>query len=150
MTNKASFEFLETNRNLITPVFVYGSLKNGFGNHVIMAGALSAGAAVTVEAGFGMASFGAYPACYIPEDDEALNKIQGELYGVNEMLLNALDKLEGNGSFYTRELVSVECPKTGQVIDAWMYLLYGYHPPKSKTRVKFNKNLSALTWSKTR
>lgn len=141
-------EFLNQHGTYFIPVFVYGSLKKGFGNHDLLANAFVGGKVVTSDAIFGMASYEAYPACYIPKDDEATNKIHGELYGVNKELLRVLDRLESNGSFYNRVLVPVECPKTGQVINAWIYLLYGYSPPKSKNRVKFDEKLGALTWTK--
>ena len=86
------------------PVFVYGSLLAGKGNHGLLAGALPRGAARTVDR-YQMASFGAYPGVR----PAALgDPVVGELYLVDKQQLRRLDQLEGHPSFYRRVTVQLE------------------------------------------
>lgn len=109
-------------------VFVYGSLKRGFGNNeVIPTGSSFLGESRTLKSEFTMYSFTGYPA--VKQDGEW--KIAGEIYEVPN--LYALDRLEGNGMFYQRERVEVEDFDER----VWMYLLLG-RPPKSFNRVEID------------
>ena len=88
------------------PVFVYGSLKRGFGNHDLLAKSKFHGSLNTAEDCYHMNSLGAFPAVTTVSDDcENGYSISGELYTVDSATLRKLDQLEGNGSFYTRQLV---------------------------------------------
>ena len=102
-------------------VFVYGSLKRGFGNHGLLESSKYIGTTETVFPNFRMHSLlGSFPAVTSCTNDGFA--IMGELYEVNLHTLNALDKLEGNGTMYTRRLVSVY-NDNGDVVEAWMYLM---------------------------
>jgi len=106
-------------------VFVYGSLKNGFGNNVVLqrTNSVLIGSAVTEESIYSMISFGSFPGVYRANDQcETPYRIQGELYAVNKKGMRNLDTLESNGSFYQREVTKIRIDdKT--TVDAWMYLL---------------------------
>jgi len=102
-------------------VFVYGTLKRGFSNHGILENSKYLGTTETVSRSFMMYPlFGSFPGVTICLDDGFA--IMGELYEVDSQTLNELDKLENNGKFYTRRLVSVY-RKPGETVKAWMYLL---------------------------
>lgn len=112
-------------------VFTYGSLKRGFENHDCIArfgsGVQFLGEYKTKEAAYRMRSFRVFPAV----GQKGSAQIKGELYRVNEKALEVIDQLESNGSFYQRELVSLE----GFTKPVWMYLLL--RPlPSSGTRVR--------------
>ena len=86
-------------------VAVYGSLKQGFGNH----GRLSRGNSefvkqVTVDLPFYMVSLGAFPALIPSEENHSINV---ELYKVDDRTFRDLDCLEGYPSFYDRKLVNI-------------------------------------------
>lgn len=108
-------------------VFVYGSLKRGFGNHSIIrhSGGIFLGQGRTAEKKFDMLSMSAFPACYIGGEYH----IAGELYAVDNRCLGSLDMLEGNGHFYTRKEVMVEITERDGLgtasfkVPAWMYLV---------------------------
>lgn len=139
----------EKERYQETPVFVYGSLKQGFGNHLVLGGSRLLGEAVTCDAKFGMGSYKAYPACFV-DHESATNVIHGEAYSVNRNILRRLDQLESNGVFYKRERVSVQLLGTDTKVDAWMYLLL-LAPPPTCHRVKTFQEIpgvNALTWAK--
>ena len=107
-------------------VFVYGSLKMGFGNHHVIEEQTYLGDAVlSRDAGLRMVSLGAFPAL-IPS--EAAQDIKGELYEVNDGGLQQLDWLEGYPDFYNRKEVTV-----GDV-DALVYFIDdgNYEPYKSE------------------
>src|SRR5690606_23653061 len=63
-----------------------------------------------------MFSFGWFPGVIKKRKE---HHIEGELYRVDKKTLEQLDILEGNGSFYQRELVEL----AGHNNKAWMYLI---------------------------
>lgn len=95
-------------------VFVYGSLKKGFGLSSVLRSATGGEEATTVEQ-FSMVSLGAFPA--VVKSDVALTHISGEVYEVDDNTLRVLDEIEGNPDFYCREEVETSLGK------AWMYIL---------------------------
>lgn len=96
-------------------VFVYGSLKRGFGNHeMFLGGSLFVSEAETDEQRFDMLSLNFFPG--VVDDGEI--DISGELYLVDDEQLISLDALEGNGTMYARELVWLK----GEELPAWMYV----------------------------
>lgn len=97
-------------------VFVYGSLKRGFYNHLHLRGARYGGPVVTVHA-YALHSLGRYPGLYVIP---ASQRITGELYLVNDAGLERLDALEENGREYQRELIDLE-NADGELIRAWCY-----------------------------
>lgn len=88
------------------PVFVYGTLKEGYGNHYRILkdreGVRPAGRAVTV-AHYRMLDSG-FPV--LREDDDG-HRVLGELYWVNTRVLKELDALEGEGHMYHRRDIQV-------------------------------------------
>lgn len=94
-------------------VFVYGSLKRGFGNNVLLADSNLIDTTLTKDR-FQMNSLGGFPG--VVKSQKGF--VSGELYEVNDTTLARLDQLEGNGRFYNREVVDLE---NGE--EAWMYFL---------------------------
>lgn len=121
-------------------VFVYGSLKQGFGNHEhFLADQTFLGERKTADKEYLMLSYGAYPASIRVDSDGYA--ISGELYEVDNVTLSRLDRLEGNGLFYKREQVEIE----GEAELAWMYLLV-CEPPDSFRRV-YEIEEGVLSWT---
>lgn len=108
-------------------VFVYGTLKEGFGNHYLLEGALCVHKGV-LEVPAKMVSLGPFPGLILNEEWKAQN-IWGEYYQINDETLRMLDILEGYPSFYDRQLVPGSGRLRGQ--DVWVYHLpeeeYGDH-----------------------
>ena len=94
-------------------VAVYGSLRAGLFNHVVLGNApyISMG----VVSGFRMHSLGAYPA--LIRDTDSLMEVVVELYDVSCM--KNLDRLEGYPKYYSRKQVKIDTPQ-GAVM-AWVY-----------------------------
>jgi len=111
-------------------VFVYGSLKKGFGNHRIIENSTFIGEAVTKDSDFQMISFGGFPG--VVRRPEFINRVHGELYEVDDKALRHMDMLESNGMFYNRdELDFFTLSQPSMVIHtAWVYLLIEHHPEK--------------------
>ena len=80
-----------------TLVFVYGTLLRGEESHGLLHGARFAGEAVTLP-DWDLADLQHYPAL-VPA---GRTKVRGELYGVDERLLEELDRFEGHPLFYCR------------------------------------------------
>ncbi|TXH08130.1 MAG: gamma-glutamylcyclotransferase [Spirochaetes bacterium] len=97
-------------------LFVYGSLKRGFGNHRFLSESTFLATTTTADPAYSMLSLGAFPAVV----DGGVDMIQGELYEVDDNTLAQIDMLEGNGRFYERFQVLLS---NGEV--AWMYHLVG-------------------------
>jgi gamma-glutamylcyclotransferase (GGCT)/AIG2-like uncharacterized protein YtfP len=87
---------------MITRVFVYGTLRRGEGNHRLLAGARCVGAARTAPA-FTLRDLGAYPAMLAG----GATSVVGEVYEVDELTLDVLDRLEGHPRFYRREPIAL-------------------------------------------
>lgn len=101
-------------------VFVYGSLKRGFGNHGFLENSKFLGITDTVHRVYRMYPlFGSFPTV-VATNDEAY-AITGELYEVDYDTLKRLDILEGDGHMYTRRLTSVH--NGSDTVEAWMYMM---------------------------
>ena len=99
-------------------VFVYGSLKRGFGNHGLLSQSEFLGEAETCDSRFKMVSLGGFPGVY----DVGNDKIRGEIYSVDPYTLRNLDRLESEGSFYSRRTFSFKL-SDGTTIDSFIYIL---------------------------
>lgn len=102
-------------------VFVYGSLKRGFHNHLLLGDPSTATFMGTshIKGRYRMSDLGAYPGLYkhnsFPE-----TVIVGEVYRVNQDVMRALDILEGNEFYYTRQKIPT---LGGNGPKAWCYFL---------------------------
>ena len=95
-------------------VAVYGSLRQGMGNHRLLEGSKFLGQDV-IE-GFVMYSLGAFP-CVKSVWPDPDNSIVVEVYEVDDDTFARLDRLEGYPSFYDRRKTDT---KFG---DAWIYTI---------------------------
>jgi gamma-glutamylcyclotransferase (GGCT)/AIG2-like uncharacterized protein YtfP len=91
-------------------LFVYGSLKRGQRSHHLLQGLPWLGQAWL--AGACLHDLGPFPMAVLGE-----GRIQGELYGVGEADLAALDRFEGAPRLYQRHWLSLEDGRS-----AWVYL----------------------------
>ncbi len=96
-------------------LFVYGTLKRGFGNHYFLRHCEFLGEGETVE------KYAMY-ICGVPYvvSSEKVSTIKGELYRVGEKVLKEIDRLEGHPWGYKREKIKV-CLEDGSIVFAWMY-----------------------------
>lgn len=96
-------------------LFVYGTLRKGFPNHFLLEGAAFGGAAKTKE------RYALYVdrIPYVTRAAE-ISGIIGEVFEVNRVLLERIDRLEGHPRWYHREEVAVVM-EHGKELSAWMY-----------------------------
>lgn len=121
-------------------VFVYGSLLSGLSNNHRLEGSKLICKGVTKDL-FCMISFGGFPGLISNPNDQQtpMEKVrskslflqtEGEVYEVSDATLQgSLDSLEGNGRFYTRELIKINGLKENDGM-AWCYLLPKSHLDK--------------------
>jgi gamma-glutamylaminecyclotransferase len=99
-------------------VFVYGTLKRGFGNHHLLNGSKFIGQALTKE------KYALYVSG-IPFviESEPVSQISGEVYEVDQKTLARLDRLEGHPDWYCRKMVYVSgnTNESGESLKAWIY-----------------------------
>ena len=96
-------------------VFVYGTLKRGFPNHFFLERATFLGAGRT------SAKYALYEGEYpFVIKDEAVSRIAGEVYEVDDVTLARLDQLEQHPDFYRREQAEVMLT-SGFLVTAWVY-----------------------------
>ncbi len=98
-------------------VFVYGSLKKNFHNHVLLKGSKFLGTAKSEASRFKMLDLGSFPGLVFGNE-----QVKGELYKVDDDTMAALDRLEGHPSFYKR-LVFNFVDEQDVVVPAWVYIL---------------------------
>jgi len=95
-------------------VFVYGTLKQGYGNHNFLENSEFVGNAYT---------FDKY-SLYIDNIPFVVNvpvsHIQGELYRVDQKTLSEVDRLEGHPYFYKRKRVNIKL-ESGKLTRGWLY-----------------------------
>ena len=95
-------------------VFVYGSLLSGMGNHDILANSKLLGATNSPRR-FLMVDLGYFPG--VIEDDFMGDSVIGEVYEVDDVTLNRLNRLEGyneilpSGGMYDRKEIDTEFGK---------------------------------------
>ena len=97
-------------------LFVYGTLKKGFGNNSIIRYAEFVGDAVSINR-FDISDCG-FPCAYLNPDGKLL---QGEVYKLKEHDFIYTDRLESNGSLYLREIKNFKCYL--EIIKGWIYII---------------------------
>ena len=104
-------------------VAVYGSLRQGMGNHVLLEGATFIG--FDTLNNYGMVSLGGFPAI----DEAEGSEVVVEIYHVDDHTFKRLDRLEGTDpskpidnpdNFYSRREVTMSSGTT-----AWVYYIPG-------------------------
>jgi gamma-glutamylaminecyclotransferase len=115
-------QHLKANKDLIIAyekcnlVFVYGTLRKGFGNHSLLEHQTLKGKALT-KYKYVMYASG------IPfvKSDEAVTPIVGEIYELDGVeALKRLDRLESHPDFYKREVILCTM-EDGTEAHAWLY-----------------------------
>lgn len=96
-------------------VFVYGTLKKGYGNHRLLEQSKFIGTGNIK--GFEIYDLGSYPGI-VP--GEISSEVYGEVYDVDQETLTRLDRLESNGFLYLRELIEVTLEK--EILSASIYV----------------------------
>jgi len=102
---------------MLHKVFVYGTLKKGFGNHRL----LDHGKAQFISEGTTNDKYTMlyYVFPFVSRTMTPKTTIEGEVYEVDDKTFTRLDRLEGYPDFYDREQVLVDTPN-GKV-KVWMY-----------------------------
>lgn len=98
-------------------VFVYGTLKKGYSNHRLLAGANFVGNGVVF--GYRLVRITSIPGA-IPGPTLS-SKIHGEVWEINAHQLDMCDQLEGHPHVYTRTPMHVHTDKGN--VTAWGYVL---------------------------
>lgn len=86
-------------------LFVYGTLKRGYGNHVVLGNAKFVDEYVLKD-NYYMVDLGPFPAAI--KTDSIQGTIIGELYQIDNDILKNTDRLEGYPSYYGRSIVNTK------------------------------------------
>lgn len=107
-------------------VFVYGTLRQGFGNHRLLENPGVRYVGRDYLTGFRMVSCGGFPAIYPVDSGVPDSTIVGELYEVDDDTMVNLDRLEGVPYHYQRDKVM-----TINGTETWVYVQErsGNRPP---------------------
>lgn len=133
------------------PVFVYGTLKSGYGNNrSLLSNATLVGDATTTDGCYGLYAISDSDAFPIMTEGEG--DVRGEVWFVTDEELEDLDRLEGHPSFYTRVKVNTTLG------ECWGYFYthtHGHHLNNIHTDGKvfsWHRKISSpklLTWEAT-
>eukprot|EP00088_Acartia_fossae_P071169 TRINITY_DN9712_c0_g1_i1.p1 TRINITY_DN9712_c0_g1~~TRINITY_DN9712_c0_g1_i1.p1 ORF type:complete len:164 (-),score=27.44 TRINITY_DN9712_c0_g1_i1:133-624(-) len=122
-----------TGENLVK-VFVYGTLKRGEPNHGLLSSAGNGfqkllGIAKTSKS-FPLVIASRYNIPYLLDKEGTGNRVEGELYEVDQQMLARLDVLEDHPKYYTRREETVQLIENANdtPIAAWIYLFPKYKP----------------------
>lgn len=102
-------------------VFVYGTLKRGFGNHRYLEDSEYIGEAKAENISLHAKSNSPFPFAMVSTGQTAY----GEVYKINEQTLKNLDRLEGTPCLYQRKTVTVHL-LSGTTLEAYIYLSERY------------------------
>jgi gamma-glutamylaminecyclotransferase len=89
-------------------VFVYGSLRKGFGNHILLKDCEYVGDAWALQ--YAMQHLTHFPSAFVDYFTQGA-RIFGEVYEITNEILQRLDHLEGHPDFYKRQ--EIQIPKFG-------------------------------------
>lgn len=108
-------------------VFVYGTLKRGYGNNErCLDGTLFIGEALSVEANFVMQRVG-FPIIWQDPEDKTAARVRGEIFEIGPKHMAMCDRLEGHPRMYKREQRDFTVAGPIGVLTAWVYLWQGKH-----------------------
>lgn len=105
---------LDYGNNLVA---VYGTLRQGYHNHHLLANALLVGAGETLES-YRMVCDGI--PYVLPGDTPEGHRIHVEVYAVTDDELESMDRLEGHPGWYERTETKVLL-SNGMVVNSWLY-----------------------------
>mgnify|MGYP005826791853 FL=1 len=114
-------------------LFVYGTLKRGFGNNRIISHTEFVGSAISLDR-FDVSGWG-FPCAYLNPEGKLL---QGEIFKLSEHDFISTDGLEGNGFLYQREIREFNC--NGKILRAWIYIIIN---PDNNT---YKTNSDVINW----
>lgn len=125
-------------------MFVYGTLKRGFGNNDrCLKGAIFKGEATTTTATYRMLRIG-FPIVFDALLSEVGSYISGEIFQVDVEHIATCDRLEGHPRMYRRMVRSfgLKGPKRTQLVKASIYIWQG----ETKGEVIKPDDRNVLTW----
>lgn len=131
-------------------VFVYGSLKKGLWNHVLLEEQHMVCESVTVDKY--ILFDGGFPVLGVDgmlETSDFAGQVTGELYLVDDECMGYLDSLEGHPTFYERKKIDIkvnEYAGLGNSVPAWTY--FGKSALEGRTELITPDENGKLTWPK--
>ena len=113
---------MESKKDTLHTLFVYGTLKRGFGLNHVLKHSEFLGTAVT-EPMFKLYDNGSYP--YLQECPGGY-EVTGEVYRVNEDVLRTCDQIEFGAGYERHEIRVTGAPLPGAALQAFAYLIPEY------------------------
>lgn len=112
-------------------VFVYGTLKRGQPNHHLISAGIESGdcrveGVGVTEAKYPLIVTTRYNVPYLLDAHNARNamNVEGEVYSVNDRMMEILDDLEAHPSFYTRTQIPIIFQEKSEKM--WCYLMQNF------------------------
>jgi gamma-glutamylcyclotransferase (GGCT)/AIG2-like uncharacterized protein YtfP len=100
------------------PVFVYGTLKSGYGNNILLRYSDHIDDAILNNyTMWYSATKGSFPVIY----NKMGHIVKGEVYKVDSHTLSLLDQLEANGQMYDRKIATVKL-SNGKKMKVYVYV----------------------------
>lgn len=124
-----------------TLVAVYGTLKEGHGNHRLLLSStlITKGKTDPI---YDMVSMGGFPSIISGE-----KSVDVEVYEVTSLVLDSLDSLEGHPHFYKRDITHI-VDEDGVDLEAYIYKVVQEDSILSRPRVQTTTPDGSITWIK--
>lgn len=89
-------------------IFVYGTLKNGHMRHKHLMSQRYLGTAV-LKPNYRMVYLSGYPALVTPQEGQFGSRVRGEVYEIDDICMQVIDKVEGTDSgIFVRKVIGIE------------------------------------------
>lgn len=113
-------------------VFLYGTLRQDKANHYRLLDPANGearflGLATTVEK-YPLVIASRYNIPYLLAAPGHGKNVHGEVYEVDDLMLQKCDELEDHPTYYERKVTKMRMDESGKEVDCWVYLLHRYKP----------------------
>jgi len=131
---------------MVKRLFVYGTLKQGYGNNILLCGAKFIGPAISHKK-YVLFNCG-FPVAVTLSEEHPMLPIIGEVYEVGEQHIKSCDQLEGHPNWYRRDEIKATILTTGEEVETDIYEMNDWDNSRLKCNIVNNIVNGAYEWQR--